>query len=177
MRSRTALRIASDTYEDAVIRGLCHEGALEAALGAADRVDRQELLHELENSVRRSATHPNIRIKRVYEPTTAQDGVRVLVDRLWPRGVSRQTARVKAWFKDLAPSAALRTWFGHDPARWDEFRRRYHRELGAQPQRIAELLDLAAGGTLTLVYAAKDEQHNNAEALMNYLSATKGRHA
>jgi O-6-methylguanine DNA methyltransferase len=115
----------------------------------------------------------SIRVKRVYDRPSRDDGVRVLVDRLWPRGVSKAAARVDAWLKDLAPSAALRTWFGHDPARWSEFRRRYHRELAATDAR-SELLELADGQALTLLFAAKDADHNNAVALRDYLMRKRG---
>ena len=110
-----------------------------------------------------------IRVKRVYEPPSRADGMRVLVDRLWPRGLSKAAAHVDAWLKDLAPSAALRTWFGHDPARWAEFRRRYRRELAATDAR-SQLRELADGHALTLLFAAKDPDHNNAVALRDYLA-------
>lgn len=111
-----------------------------------------------------------IRIKRAHEPAGRADGRRVLVDRVWPRGVSRESARLDDWLKDVAPSTKLRKWFGHDPERWTEFRRRYHRELDDQDERIDELKRLAKRGTLTLVFAAKDETHNNAVALKEYLT-------
>lgn len=111
-----------------------------------------------------------IRIQRIYEPRSKEDGFRVLVDRLWPRGVAREAAAVDLWLKEIAPSAELRTWFGHDSARWPEFIRRYHIELDAQPAVVKQLRDLAAKGTLTLLYAARDEQHNNAVALREYLT-------
>jgi uncharacterized protein YeaO (DUF488 family) len=170
MHRRTSVQIAIEVYEDAMIRGLCHEGALEVAVGAMDGVNRKSLLRQLENYVKRSKGQPIIQIKRVHEPPSKDDGVRVLVDRLWPRGIAKEAAKVNEWFKDLAPSTPLRKWFGHDPARWEEFQRRYRDELNAQPDRIAALLDLAQESTLTLVYAAKDEQHNNAAALRNYLA-------
>ncbi len=121
------------------------------------------------------ATKPaahSIRVKRVYERPSRDDGVRVLVDRLWPRGVSKAAARVDAWRKELAPSATLRTWFGHDPARWPEFRRRYHRELAATDARH-ELLALADHRPLTLLFAAKDPVHNNAVALREFLARAR----
>jgi O-6-methylguanine DNA methyltransferase len=114
----------------------------------------------------------SIRVKRVYDPPARTDGVRVLVDRLWPRGISKAAARVDAWMKELAPSAALRTWFGHDPERWSEFRRRYHRELAATDARH-ELLALADHQPLTLLFGAKDVEHNNAVALRDYLARSK----
>jgi len=93
----------------------------------------------------------------------------VLVDQLWPRGVSKARAAIDAWMKDIAPSAELRQWFGHDPARWKAFERRYHAELKTKQSRVVELLERADGKRLTLVYAAKDSQHNNAVALRSFL--------
>jgi uncharacterized protein YeaO (DUF488 family) len=107
----------------------------------------------------------DIRVKRVYEPAERSDGYRILIDRLWPRGISRERAKLDAWERDLAPSAALRTWFGHEPDRFDEFRDRYIEELRGQRTLISELRRRARGGTLTLVYAARDTQHNDAVVL------------
>jgi uncharacterized protein YeaO (DUF488 family) len=106
-----------------------------------------------------------IRLKRAYDPALPDDGVRLLVDRLWPRGLSKAAAAVDGWRRDLAPSDALRKWFGHDPARWDEFRRRYAEELRAFPHELAALRTQAAAGPVTLLYAAHDREHNNAVAL------------
>lgn len=108
-----------------------------------------------------------IRLKRVYETPSAEDGVRILVDRLWPRGLSRDLAAVDEWFKDVAPSHELRRWFAHDPAKWPAFQARYRRELVAEPgkSQLAQLVRLAHTQTVTLVYAAKDAQHNNAVVL------------
>lgn len=116
--------------------------------------------------------HTDIRVKRVYEPPAPEDGVRVLVDRLWPRGLSRRSARVDLWLKEVAPSDALRRWFAHDPARWEVFRQRYFAELADQQAGIRTLLDLAARGPVTLLYAAADTRHNNAVALREYLLRT-----
>jgi len=112
-----------------------------------------------------------IRVKRVYEKPAAADGVRVLVERLWPRGVRKADARVDRWMKEVAPSTELRKWFGHDPARWEEFVRRYTAELRERPDELAELRRLARAGTLTLVYAARDETHNSAVVLARILRA------
>lgn len=112
----------------------------------------------------------SFRIKRVYEPPTAADGSRVLIDRLWPRGVRKEDARIDLWLKELAPSAALRKWFGHDSRRWLEFKRRYYHELGGLADSVQRLQSLADSDTVTLVYAARDEQHNQARALADYLS-------
>ena len=112
-----------------------------------------------------------IRTKRVYEPASKSDGVRVLVDRVWPRGVSKEAAGVAAWRKGVAPSTELRKWFAHDPGKWDEFKRRYAAELDAASEEVDALLELARGRTLTLVYSAKDEEHNQAVALREYLEA------
>ena len=107
-------------------------------------------------------------IKRVYLPPAADDGQRVLVDRLWPRGVSKREAAIDVWLKDVAPSAGLRKWFGHDPAKWEEFRKRYLAEL-ANNEAVAELRALAKAGPLTLVYGAHDEEHNQARVLLELL--------
>lgn len=111
-----------------------------------------------------------LRLKRVYEPPSAADGLRVLVDRLWPRGLARDKARVDCWLKDLAPSDGLRRWFGHDPAKWAEFKRRYFRELSARPQAIAELAALARRRRVTLLFAAAEPRYNNAVALKAFLA-------
>jgi uncharacterized protein YeaO (DUF488 family) len=110
-----------------------------------------------------------IRIKRVYELPSRSDGVRVLVDRLWPRGIKKSQAGVAHWMKELAPSTELREWFGHDPARWKEFRRRYKGELAAKRALLEELAKLAKKGPLTLVYSARDEAHNQAVVLREVL--------
>lgn len=113
---------------------------------------------------------PAIRVKRVYDPVEAGDGTRVLVDGLWPRGLSREAARLDRWLRAVAPSKALRQWFRHDPARWDAFCRAYRQELAEKPDALAELADLAAAGTLTLLVAARDWQHNHAVVLARVLA-------
>jgi len=110
-----------------------------------------------------------IRLKRAYEQPTADDGLRVLVERLWPRGLSKERAAVDLWIKDVAPSPELRRWFNHDPARWDEFRRHYRAELGQKKDVVDELRRKCRDGTVTFVYAARDEQHNSALVLKDYL--------
>lgn len=112
--------------------------------------------------------------KRIYVPPEKQDGVRVLVERLWPRGVSRQAAAVDHWMKDVAPSSDLRRWFGHDFSRWNEFQRRYRTELNSNPDVVDRLLELADSGDLTLVYAARDEPGNSAQVLRDYLRERPG---
>lgn len=112
-----------------------------------------------------------IRVKRVYEAATKNDGERFLVDRLWPRGVTRDAAMLNGWLKDVAPSDALRRWFGHDPTKWEEFRRRYFAELDRRPEAYRALLEAAHAGTVTLLFGAKDEEHNNAVALHDFLVA------
>lgn len=114
-------------------------------------------------------TRFDIRIKRIYEPPQASDGARVLVDRLWPRGVRKAEAALELWLKDVAPSPALRRWFGHDPARWEEFERRYRAELAARADAIEPLRELARAGPLTLLYGARDDLHNHAVVLLEYL--------
>src|SRR3954464_4645992 len=111
----------------------------------------------------------DVRLKRAYDPATPTDGYRVLVDRLWPRGVSRARARLDAWEKDLAPSPELRQWFGHEPDRFEEFRRRYIEELRHQWPRLTALRRRAREGTLTLVYSAHDRDHNDAVVLAEVL--------
>jgi len=111
----------------------------------------------------------DVRLKRVYENAAAADGRRVLIDRFWPRGVSRQQARLDEWARELAPSSDLRRWFGHDPSRFAEFRRRYEAELAGQKEKVRELRGHARDGTLTLVYAARDTEHNNAVVLADLL--------
>jgi uncharacterized protein YeaO (DUF488 family) len=110
-----------------------------------------------------------IRLKRVYEPAAPDDGYRVLIDRLWPRGVSRARAELDAWEKDLSPSAELRQWFGHAPERFEGFRRRYIDELRNQRPALAALRRMARAGTLTLVYSAHDSHHNDAVVLAEVL--------
>ncbi len=112
-----------------------------------------------------------ITIKRVYDPPAEKDGERILVDRLWPRGLKKEAARLSSWLKDLGPTTELRKWFGHDPSRWEEFRRRYETEL-QHPEKQAVLRDLVARsrkGTVTLVFGAKDEIRNNAVVLRDLI--------
>jgi uncharacterized protein YeaO (DUF488 family) len=110
-----------------------------------------------------------VQTKRVYEPAAKSDGFRVLVDRLWPRGLSKQDAHVDLWLREVGPSTALRKWFNHDPDRWVEFQRRYHVELKEKQALIATITEQAKTGPVTLLYSAKDEQHNQAVALMDLL--------
>jgi uncharacterized protein YeaO (DUF488 family) len=112
----------------------------------------------------------DVGVKRVYEPPDAVDGLRVLVDRIWPRGVSRQRADLHDWIPEVAPSNGLRTWFGHDPDRWAGFQERYRDELRDNP-RLDELAVLAEGGTVTLLYSARDTEHNQAVALAAILNS------
>lgn len=119
-------------------------------------------------------TSCDVRIRRVYEEPSADDGLRVLVDRLWPRGRSKQSAHVDVWIKDIAPSKELRTWFGHIPERFDEFASRYREELDANPEAVSRLRELIAGHPrVTLLYGAKDNEHNNAVVLRRYLLDTQ----
>ncbi|MGN6371905.1 MAG: DUF488 domain-containing protein [Solirubrobacteraceae bacterium] len=110
-----------------------------------------------------------IRCKRVYEPPEPDDGFRMLVDRLWPRGLRRESASIDVWARDLAPSDDLRRWFDHDPSRFAEFRRRYRAELRQKREELGELVDRAGEGPLTLLYAARDAEHNNAVVLAEML--------
>lgn len=110
-----------------------------------------------------------VRLKRIYDEPDAGDGRRVLVDRLWPRGVSKQRAQLDEWLRDIAPSTELRKWYSHDPARWEEFRERYQAELEENRETLDRLAEQARGQTLTLLYAARDDKHNSAEVVKRYL--------
>jgi uncharacterized protein YeaO (DUF488 family) len=110
-----------------------------------------------------------IDVKRAYETAATSDGCRILVDRIWPRGITKDDLQVDAWLKDLAPSTGLRKWFGHDPKKWDEFRRRYAKELEQRSGALDELIARAKAGHVTLVFGAKDSEHNNAVALKQQL--------
>lgn len=110
-------------------------------------------------------------VKRVYDPASPGDGFRVLVDRLWPRGLSKEKAEVDLWIKHIAPTDALRKWFGHDPERWDEFKKRYAAELDANAEAVDELREQIGKRHATLLFGAKDEEHNNAVMLAEYLTA------
>jgi uncharacterized protein YeaO (DUF488 family) len=114
-----------------------------------------------------------LRVKRAYEPATRGDRTRVLVDRLWPRGLAKDRAHIDLWLREIAPSTALRKWFGHDPAKWKQFRARYFRELDHNTDTVSQLRALARRGAVTLVYSARDEEHNQAVALRDYLAAKR----
>ena len=114
-------------------------------------------------------TAGNVKLKRAYEHPDAGDGTRVLIDRLWPRGVRKVDAAIDQWARDIAPSTALRKWFGHDPALWQEFRSRYAEEVHEHPEQLDRLRALAREGPITLVYSARDEVHNDAVALKDFL--------
>jgi uncharacterized protein YeaO (DUF488 family) len=113
----------------------------------------------------------NIQIKRAYEQPDAGDGERILVDRLWPRGLTKEKAKIDLWLKDVAPSTELRKWFAHDPARWTDFQSRYKAELKGNKEPLSTLRQEAAKGTVTLIYGAKDEEHNEAVVLQRLLMA------
>ena len=114
---------------------------------------------------------PDIRLKRAYEPPAAADGLRILVERLWPRGLARARAKIDYWCKEAAPSPDLRRWFSHDPARWPEFRRRYRGELRGNAEAVAQLKKLCTGRRITFIFAARDEAMNSAVVLREYLGA------
>ena len=116
----------------------------------------------------------NVKLKRAYELPAADDGTRVLVDRLWPRGVSKEHAALDQWMKDISPSTELRKWFGHDPARWEEFCRRYTEELHQNAELVSQLCSLAREGPVTLVYSAHDEVQNDAIVLRELLLGRNG---
>jgi uncharacterized protein YeaO (DUF488 family) len=110
-----------------------------------------------------------IPMKRVYDEPSAADGKRILIDRLWPRGLSKEKAQVDLWLKAIAPSTSLRQWFGHDPGKWAEFKKRYKDELNHNSEAVAQLKEQMAKGKVTLVYGAKDKEHNDAVVLQEYL--------
>jgi uncharacterized protein YeaO (DUF488 family) len=115
----------------------------------------------------------DIQLKRVYQAASQEDGYRLLVDRIWPRGLGKEEARIDDWMKEIAPSTTLRKWFGHEPVKWEEFRRRYFAELSDHPELVERLVAIARSGTLTLVYSARDEEHNNAVALREFLEGAQ----
>lgn len=114
---------------------------------------------------------PDVQIKRAYEPSSPDDGLRILVDRLWPRGVSREKADLADWMKDIAPSTELRKWFNHDPAKWAGFQQRYKAELAQHPDALQKLRDLAQRQKVTLIFGARDTEHNEAVVLKDLLTA------
>ncbi|MCG6900509.1 MAG: DUF488 family protein [Gammaproteobacteria bacterium] len=116
-----------------------------------------------------------IYVKRAYEEPSENDGHRILVDRVWPRGVTRQRMQLDAWVRELAPSTELRKWFAHDPKKWKQFRRRYFEELDGCPEEVHRLLEMLATGRVTLVYSARNDKFNNAIALKEYLENRMGR--
>jgi uncharacterized protein YeaO (DUF488 family) len=141
------------------------------------------------NTDRKSPSQPNrlkkrehraricvIKLKRIYEPATPSDGVRILVERLWLRGVKKSSARLNQWVKKAAPSADLRRWFHHDSARWDEFKRQYFRELDEDEEKWKPPLMESSGGNVTLIYSSRDSEHNNAVALKEYLDRRQHSH-
>lgn len=128
------------------------------------------LLHELDSHFT-LITLRDLRIKRIYEPALRPDGFRILVDRLWPRGISKRRAALNDWQPDLAPSTELRRWFGHDPARWAEFRQRYRAELARKPLLIDPIRERALEQRVTLLYAARDPAHNHAVILKQFIEA------
>lgn len=115
-----------------------------------------------------------IQVRRVYDPPARSDGCRILVDRIWPRGLSKDDVKLDAWIKDVAPSAELRTWFGHEPSKWTAFKRKYFKELDGREEALDQLLQACSGRTLTLLFGAKDVEHNNAVALKEYLETHLG---
>ena len=116
-----------------------------------------------------------IQLKRAYDSVDSADGARFLIERLWPRGIRKTALPLEAWLKDVAPSTALRRWFGHDPKKWSEFRRRYFRELAANADALAPIIKAAHHGPVTLVYSSHDTEHNNAVALKVYVEAQIGK--
>jgi uncharacterized protein YeaO (DUF488 family) len=112
-----------------------------------------------------------LKIKRVYDPPSSADGKRILIDRLWPRGLRKEDAHIHEWRKDVAPSSELRRWFGHDPEKWDEFRERFFKELQGKQGAVDVIVGLAQNGTVSLMYGSKEERFNNAVALKEYIES------
>lgn len=112
----------------------------------------------------------NIQLKRIYEPFSKEDGYRILVDRLWPRGFTKQKAALDLWLKEIAPSTELRKWFGHDPEKWKEFQKKYRIELKQNKEALDRLMDYIKKGKVTLLYGAKDEEHNEAQVIKDFIS-------
>jgi uncharacterized protein YeaO (DUF488 family) len=110
-----------------------------------------------------------LKTKRVYEPAETSDGIRFLVDRLWPRGIKKEALEMEAWLKDVTPSPELRKWFGHDPSKWEEFQRRYRKEFESNPDAWKPILEAAKRGNVTLLYSARDTEHNSAVLLKEFL--------
>ena len=121
----------------------------------------------------RADDYPSIKIKRIYEKPEKEDGFRVLVDRLWPRGLTKEKAKVDLWLKEIAPGTELREWFGHDPEKWEEFKKRYISELKENKEPLLVLKEKIKEGNVTLLYAAKDEIHNEATVLLNQMKKQK----
>lgn len=118
-----------------------------------------------------------IKLKRAYDTVSPTDGIRLLVERLWPRGLSKERLKLDGWIREVAPTTELRKWFDHDPAKWRRFRTRYFRELDSEPESWRPIVSRARRGTVTLVYSSHDEEHNNAVALREYLQSKTGRTA
>jgi uncharacterized protein YeaO (DUF488 family) len=126
-------------------------------------------------AMRHAIPKEHVKLKRAYKPPGRSDGKRILVDRLWPRGVKKSDAKIDEWMKDIAPSTTLRKWFGHDVGRWPEFRDRYATEVREHPEQLERLRTLARGGPLTLVFAARDEEHNDAVVLRDMILGRRRR--
>lgn len=134
------------------------------------------MIRHAQGSVMTAGHAHEIHLRRAYDPPGRSEGRRVLVDRVWPRGVTKEELGLDEWLKEIAPSTELRRWFGHDPAKWETFRERYFRELDALPDAVARLVALCRQGTVTLIFGARDEDHNNAAALRDYALRQLGRH-
>lgn len=158
---RACIEAGQAAFEDARWQGLCCEGAWECAVDAMRHLNLESVMQ--------------IQTKRVYESAEPSDGYRVLVDRVWPRGVKKDEARIDRWLKVAAPSSELRKWFNHEPDKWADFKKQYSTELRQHKEQLRQLLDEAGDGPLTLVYSARDERYNNAITLREYLHRMKSR--
>ena len=149
-----------------------------AESGLGEHLGGQSSAGDLEGCMRKwSSRIAMIQTKRVYDPPAAADGLRILIDRLWPRGLTKEEAAIDEWMKDVAPSTELRRWFAHDPEKWREFQRRYRAELKEKSDLIRDITDRAASRNVTLVYGARDEVHNDAAVLASIVRARLARRA
>jgi uncharacterized protein YeaO (DUF488 family) len=175
-RSRIAVKTASRRKRRSVSQPDLRQGSCQSIVRTETKPTLENYGHRSVDDRRafvraagRKGGVVDVRLKRAYEPAVPADGYRVLIDRLWPRGLTRERAKLDAWERELPPSTALRQWFGHDPRRFEEFRRRYVEELRGQRPRLAALRRWARDGTLTLVYSARDSEHNDAVVLAEVL--------
>jgi len=167
-QSQTVAYRCARLQDDLVAASRIFQTTLES-FRARDNIRPEHCTYQWQRASRLLIENVNIQLKRVYDSPAQTDGFRILVDRLWPRGVLKEKAQIDLWLRELAPSAALRKWFGHDPAKWEEFKERYFAELDGRGEGVEELAKRTRRSRGTLVYGAKNERHNNAVALREFL--------